>query len=275
MLEAECRNAGVTILTGIPVTEIRKESVFQVKTGDREFHAPALVIATGGLSIPKIGATAFGYEVARQFGLNIQPCRPALVPLTFDPEDRKRYCDLAGVSADVIASCDSRQFRDKMLVTHRGLSGPAILQISSYWERSMPLIIDLAPGRQWTAPLLKPRGRRDLMSARTLLRTVMPARFADRWLDLHPPKDWTNASITELEKISHCWQFVPSGTEGYEKAEVTAGGVDTNELSAKTMESRKVPGLYFVGEVVDVTGHLGGFNFQWAWASGYCAGLAI
>ncbi len=275
MLESECRNAGVTILTSIPVTEIRKESVFQVKASDREFHAPALVIATGGLSIPKIGATAFGYEVARQFGLNIQQCRPALVPLTFDPDDRKRYCDLAGVSADVIASCDSRQFRDKMLVTHRGLSGPAILQISSYWERPTPVIIDLAPGRQWTAPLLKPNGRRDLMAARTLLRTVMPARFADRWLDLHPPKDWTNASITELEKISHRWQFVPSGTEGYEKAEVTAGGVDTNELSAKTMESRKVPGLYFVGEVVDVTGHLGGFNFQWAWASGYCAGLAI
>ena len=275
MLETECRNAGVTMLPSIRVTEIRKESVFMVKAGDREFHAPALVIATGGLSIPKIGATAFGYDVARQFGLNIQECRPALVPLTFDSEDRKRYCDLAGVSVDVIASCDSRQFRDKMLVTHRGLSGPAILQISSYWEGSTPLIIDLAPGQQWTAPLLKPKGRRDLVSAKTLLRTVMPARFADRWLDLHPPKDWTNASLAELEKISHRWQIIPGGTEGYQKAEVTAGGVDTNELSAKTMESRKVSGLYFIGEVVDVTGHLGGFNFQWAWASGYCAGLAI
>ena len=275
MLEEECRTAGVTILAGVGVTEIRNESVFMMKAGDREFHAPALVIATGGLSIPKIGATAFGYEAARQFGIKIQECRPALVPLTFDPEDRKSYCDLAGVSADVIASCDSQQFRDKMLITHRGLSGPAILQISSYWQRSTPLTIDLAPGQRWTAPLLKPKGRRDLSAAKTALRTVVPARFADRWLDLHPAKDWTNASLAELEKISHRWQIIPSGTEGYEKAEVTAGGVDTNELSAKTMESRRVPGLYFIGEVVDVTGHLGGFNFQWAWASGYCAGQAI
>ena len=275
MLEEECRTAGVTILAGVGVTEIRNESVFMMKAGDREFHAPALVIATGGLSIPKIGATAFGYEAARQFGIKIQECRPALVPLTFDPEDRKSYCDLAGVSADVIASCDSQQFRDRMLITHRGLSGPAILQISSYWQRSTPLTIDLAPGQRWTAPLLKPKGRRDLSAAKTALRTLVPARFADRWLDLHPPKDWTNASLAELEKISHRWQIIPSGTEGYEKAEVTAGGVDTNELSAKTMESRRVPGLYFIGEVVDVTGHLGGFNFHWAWASGYCAGQAI
>ena len=275
MLEEECRTAGLTILAGVRVTEIRNESVFMMKAGDREFHAPALVIATGGLSIPKIGATAFGYEAARQFGIKIQECRPALVPLTFDPEDRKSYCDLAGVSADVIASCDSQQFRDKMLITHRGLSGPAILQISSYWQRSTPLTIDLAPGQRWTAPLLKPKGRRDLSAAKTALRTLVPARFADRWLDLHPAKDWTNASLAELEKISHRWQIIPSGTEGYEKAEVTAGGVDTNELSAKTMESRRVPGLYFIGEVVDVTGHLGGFNFQWAWASGYCAGQAI
>jgi predicted Rossmann fold flavoprotein len=275
MLEEECRTAGVTVLAGIRVTEIRKESVFMMKAGDREFHAPALVIATGGLSIPKIGATAFGYDVARQFGIKIQECRPALVPLTFDAEDRQRYCDLAGVSADVIAACDSQQFRDKMLITHRGLSGPAILQISSYWRRSTPLTVDLAPGQRWTAPLLKPEVRRDLMAAKTALRTVLPARFADRWLDLHPPKDWTNASLAELEKISHRWQIIPSGTEGYEKAEVTSGGVDTNELSAKTMESRQVSGLYFIGEVVDVTGHLGGFNFQWAWASGYCAGQAI
>jgi predicted Rossmann fold flavoprotein len=275
MLEEECRTAGVTVLAGIRVTEIREERVFMMKAGDREFHAPALVIATGGLSVPKIGATAFGYDVARQFGIKIQECRPALVPLTFDAEDRQRYCDLAGVSADVIAACDSQQFRDKMLITHRGLSGPAILQISSYWQRSTPLTVDLAPGQRWTAPLLKPKGRRDLMAAKTALRTVLPVRFADRFLDLHPPKDWTNASLAELEKISHRWQIIPSGTEGYEKAEVTSGGVDTNELSAKTMESRQVSGLYFIGEVVDVTGHLGGFNFQWAWASGYCAGQAI
>ena len=275
MLEEECRRAGVTILVGVAVSEIRKESVFIVKAGEREFRAPALAIATGGLSIPKIGATAFGYEVARQFGINIQECRPALVPLTFNTEDRKGYSDLAGVSAEVIASCDSQQFRDKMLITHRGLSGPAILQISSYWQKSAPLAIDLAPGQEWTAPLLKPKARRDLAAAKNALRAVLPARFADRWLELHPMKDWTNSSLAELEGNAHRWQVIPSGTEGYEKAEVTAGGVDTDELSAKTMESRKVPGLYFIGEAVDVTGHLGGFNFQWAWASGYCAGQAI
>ena len=277
MLEEECRTASVTILLSVAVTEIRQESarVFIVKAGEREFRAPALAVAAGGLSIPKIGATAFGYEVARQFGINIQECRPGLVPLTFDPEDRKRYSDLAGVSADVIASCDSQQFRDKMLITHRGLSGPAILQISSYWHKSAPLTIDLAPGLEWTALLLKPKARRDLTAAKNALRSVLPARFADRWLELHPPKDWTNSSLAELERRAHRWQIIPSGTEGYEKAEVTAGGVDTDELSAKTMESRKVPGLYFIGEVVDVTGHLGGFNFQWAWASGYCAGQVI
>lgn len=275
MLEEECRKAGVSILVSVAVNEIRKDSVFIAKAGKREFQAPALVIATGGLSIPKIGATAFGYDVARQFGITIQECRPALVPLNFDLEDRERYCDLAGVSAEVIASCDSQQFRDKMLFTHRGLSGPAVLQISSYWQRSTPLTIDLAPDQQWTAPLLKPRARRDLPAAKAALRGILPARFADRWLELHPPKDWTNASLAELEWQSHRWQITPSGTEGYEKAEVTAGGVDTNELSAKSMETRRVPGLYFIGEVVDVTGHLGGFNFQWAWASGYCAGQAI
>jgi len=275
MLEEECRRAGVTMLVGVAVSEIRKESVFIVKAGEREFRAPALAIATGGLSIPKIGATAFGYEVARQFGINIQECRPALVPLTFNAEDRKGYSDLAGVSAEVIASCDSQQFRDKMLITHRGLSGPAILQISSYWQKSSPLAIDLAPGQEWTAPLLEPKARRDLAAAKNALRAVLPARFADRWLELHPLKDWTNSSLAELEGNAHRWQIIPSGTEGYEKAEVTAGGVDTDELSAKTMQSRKVPGLYFIGEAVDVTGHLGGFNFQWAWASGYCAGQAI
>jgi len=275
MLKEECRRAGVTILVGVAVSEIRKESVFIVRAGAREFRAPALAIATGGLSIPKIGATAFGYEVARQFGINIQECRPALVPLTFNPEDRKGYSDLAGVSAEVIASCDSQQFRDKMLITHRGLSGPAILQISSYWQKSAPLAIDLAPGQEWTAPLLKTKARRDLAAAKNALRAVLPARFADRWLELHPLKDWTNSSLAELEGNAHRWSIIPSGTEGYEKAEVTAGGVDTDELSAKTMQSRKVPGLYFIGEAVDVTGHLGGFNFQWAWASGYCAGQAI
>jgi len=275
LLEEECRQAGVKIFLNAVVREVRRDHRFVVATGDAEFHAPALVVATGGLSIPKIGATAFGYELARQCGIKIQECRPALVPLTLNSEDRENYCGLSGVSAEVVASCNGQQFRDKMLITHRGLSGPAILQISSYWLKSAPLTLDLAPGREWTAPLLQSKTQRELTAAKTALRSALPQRLADRWLDLHPPKDWTNHSLAELERQAHRWQIIPSGTEGYEKAEVTAGGVDTDELSAKTMESRRVPGLYFIGEVVDVTGHLGGFNFQWAWASGFCAGQAL
>lgn len=275
LLEEECRQAGVRIFVNIAVREVRRGDAFIVVAGETEFLAPVLVVATGGLSIPKIGATAFGYELARQFGLKIQGCRPALVPLTFNAEDHSKYCDLTGVSAEVVASCDSHEFRDKMLITHRGLSGPAMLQISSYWQKAAPVTLDLAPGREWAAPLLLPKARRDLTAAKVALRTALPQRLADRWIDLHPPKDWTNHSLAELERLSHGWQVTPSGTEGYEKAEVTAGGVDTDELSAKTMESRKVAGLFLIGEVVDVTGHLGGFNFQWAWASGFCAGQAL
>jgi predicted Rossmann fold flavoprotein len=275
LLEEECRRSGVQILMNCAVCEVRRNGGFTVVAGDTEFHASALVVATGGLSIPKIGATAFGYDLARQFGVRIQEPRPALVPLTFNSEDRTNYCDLSGVSAEVVVSCDSHEFRDKMLITHRGVSGPAILQISSYWQKSEPITIDLAPGEKWTAPLLQPRARRELTAAKAALRIMLPQRLADRWLDLHPPKDWTNHSLGELERQVHRWQIIPNGTEGYEKAEVTAGGVDTGELSPKTMESRRVPGLFFIGEVVDVTGHLGGFNFQWAWASGFCAGQAI
>jgi hypothetical protein len=205
----------------------------------------------------------------------VRECRPGLAPLVLNAEDRRRYCDLAGISADVIASADSQRFREKMLITHRGLSGPAILQISSYWKPDSAIAIDLAPERDVTAPLLAANARRDLPSAKAALRLALPQRFADRWLDENPPSRWNNPGLEELERRIHRWEVVPEGTEGYDKAEVTAGGVDTDELSAKTMESRKVPGLYFIGEVVDVTGHLGGFNFQWAWASGFCAGQSV
>jgi len=275
MLEQECRGAGVQIFVTAVVCDVHRADGFAVRTQEMEFQAPALVVATGGLSIPKIGATPFGYELARQFGLKIQECRPALVPLTLNPQDREPYCDLSGVSAEVVAACESQKFREKMLITHRGLSGPAILQISSYWQSSMPITIDLAPGQEVTALLRSSPAGRDLTQARAAFRRVLASRLADRWLDLHAPKDWTNHSLAELESHLHHWRITPSGTEGYEKAEVTAGGVDTDELSAKTMESRKVPGLFFIGEVVDVTGHLGGFNFQWAWASGFCAGQAL
>lgn len=274
MLEEECRRAHVQVLTGVHVQQVTRADEFIIATTRDEFRAPVLVIATGGLSIPKIGATSFGYDIARQFGLRIEPTRPALVPLTFTPEDRRRYSDLAGVSAEVIASSDHQTFREKMLFTHRGLSGPAILQISSYWQPSQPISLDLAPGCALTSAILT-SSRRDLQSAKQALRTVLPQRFADRWIDHNAPAGFTNAALEQWERSIHKWTITPAGTEGYEKAEVTAGGVDTDELSSKTMESKKVPGLYFIGEVVDVTGHLGGFNFQWAWASGYCAGQAI
>jgi predicted Rossmann fold flavoprotein len=275
MLEEECRRAGVQILTNVKVEQVRRESEFILSTAGEEFQASSLVVATGGLSIPKMGATSFGYDLARQFGLKLVETRPALVPFTLNKEDNGHFCDLAGVSAEVIASFGGEQFREKMLITHRGLSGPAILQISSYWKPGQPIALDLAPERELTAALREPQARRDLAAATAAFRTALPYRLADRWLDLHPPAGWNNHALDELERRAHHWQIIPEGTEGYAKAEVTAGGVDTNELSAKTMESKKVPGLYFIGEVVDVTGHLGGFNFQWAWASGYCAGQAV
>jgi predicted Rossmann fold flavoprotein len=275
MLELECREAGVQLFTKIAIQKVTRTDEFVVTAGEKEFRAPALVVATGGLSIPKMGATGFGYDLARQFGVALRETRPGLVPLLFGAEDKRHFADLAGVSAEVIAACDGPSFREKMLVTHRGLSGPVILQISSYWKKSESILIDLAPEQDVTSELFSPGATRNIASLRASLRRVLPSRFGDRWLDVHAPKGWTNPSIQDVECGLHQWAVVPSGTEGYEKAEVTVGGVDTDELSAKTMESRKVRGLFFIGEVVDVTGQLGGFNFQWAWASGASAGRAL
>jgi predicted Rossmann fold flavoprotein len=275
MLETECRDANVEIFVRTSVLEVTKTTEFIIRTARTEFHSPVLVVATGGLSIPKMGATSFGYDLARQFGLNIRPPWPALVPLLLAPADRSHYCDLAGVSTEVVASCDGAQFKEKMLITHRGLSGPAILQISSYWQPPAPLLIDLAPGKEVTAAFNDARTPRNLKALNAALREFLPNRLADRWLELNAPSSFTKQALADLERRAHRWEIHPIGTEGYEKAEVTAGGVDTGELSAKTMESGKVPGLFFIGEVVDVTGHLGGFNFQWAWASGACAGRAV
>jgi predicted Rossmann fold flavoprotein len=246
-----------------------------VSTARGEFSAPALVVATGGLSVPKIGATCFGYDLARQFGLKIREPRPGLVSFVFNQAERSHYSDLAGVSAEVIAACNGQQFREKMLITHRGLSGPAILQISSYWEKPRAIEINLAPDRNVTDVFCDPKVPRNASTLRSEFRKTLPVRFADRWLDMHAPTAWTNAALADFEKQIHAWRIHPAGTEGFEKAEVTVGGIDTDELSAKTMECRKVPGLYVIGEVVDVTGHLGGFNFQWAWASGAAAGRAL
>ncbi len=279
MLERECSDAGVKTVVGARVDSVVREERFRVDTSSGIFEAEAVVIATGGLSIPKMGATGFGYGVAEQFGLRIVECRPGLVPLVFSAEDREQWCDLAGVSTSVVAAAGSKQrrgsFREKMLVTHRGLSGPAILQVSSYWQPGKAIAIDLAPDIEAMAPLLIRNARRDTGSAVQALRAILPARMADRWIALHEPQDWTNPSLQAMEQQVHAWRIVPAGTEGYAKAEVTAGGVDTSELDARTMQSRKVPGLYFIGEVVDVTGWLGGYNFQWAWASGFSAGQVV
>jgi predicted Rossmann fold flavoprotein len=274
MLEAECRDANAQIFLNAKIEEVQHTTEFVVRTGSAEFRAPILVVATGGLSIPKIGATAQGYDLARQFGLRIVKTRPALVPLILPKKEQTQYTDLAGVSTAVVVSADHQSFREQMLFTHRGLSGPAILQISSYWERGKPLRIDLAPDRDVTSAIRKAKTR-NLSAARAAFLGILPKRFAERWLDLHAPPTWTNEALDWLERDLHEWILVPADTEGYEKAEVTAGGVDTDELSSKTMESRKVPGLFFIGEVVDVTGHLGGFNFQWAWASAVAAGRAL
>jgi hypothetical protein len=344
MLEAECVKAGVRVKCGVEVREVRRESAacaeestrecesetrgsstprlrrsgrndtyILVAAGGDEYLSEKLVVATGGLSIPKMGATAFGYELARQFGLRVIEPRPALVALLLAADGAHRWCDLSGVSTEVVVSCAGRSFREKLLITHHGFSGPAILQISSYWQPGERVKIDWTPGVRVFGEMMDGVGiphlpkegrygapsrtkgcsttdagasfahndtpkiklRRDEKSALAALRAVLPARLAERWLELYPMRRWTNAALEEAERALHEFEFVPAGTEGFAKAEVTAGGVDTNELSSKTMEAKRVPGLYFVGEVVDVTGWLGGYNFQWAWASGWCAGEAV
>jgi len=275
MLEQECAAVGVKLFVSATIHSIRHSVEYVIETSLGGFHSPVLVVATGGPSIPKMGATGFGYEVAEQFGVRLVSPRPALVPLTFNAEDRAQFCDLAGVSAEAVVATGAARFREKLLITHRGLSGPAVLQASSYWKPSETITIDLAPDREWTASLRSGVARRDAASARASLGEILPQRLAARWMELYPPQGWSNAALMAADALLHQWTLTPEGTEGYEKAEVTAGGVDTDELSARTMECRRVPGLYFIGEVVDVTGHLGGFNFQWAWSSGAAAGRAI
>jgi hypothetical protein len=275
MLETECRTAGARILLDQHITELRHSEAFTVQTTTARYRAQALIVATGGLSIPKMGATDLAYRIAAQFDLAMEPCRPALVPLTWQPQDGAHYADLTGLSTEVIATHDKTRFREKLLFTHRGLSGPAILQISSYRKAGTPISIDLAPEQDCTAPLRAHPGGRDAAAFRTTLRAVLPQRLAERWAALHAPTGWSNRALLAAEEQLHRWEVTPAGTEGYAKAEVTAGGISTAELSAQTMESRRVPGLYFIGEAVDVTGHLGGYNFQWAWASGAAAGRAV
>jgi predicted Rossmann fold flavoprotein len=247
---------------------------FRIHSAKGEFESESLVIATGGLSIPKLGATGFGYDVARQFGLKIVEPRPALVPLLLAGMEAN-WTALAGVSTLVRAGTvgTKTRFVEKLLVTHRGLSGPAILQISSYWKSGEPILIDFAPEKSILKPVVE--GRRDSATLLKALREHLPQRLAEHMAQIAEPARWTNQALEECERKLHQWPLNPTGTEGYLKAEVTAGGVDTGGLQARTMEARSVPGLFFIGEVVDVTGHLGGFNFQWAWASAVAAGNAV
>ncbi len=290
MLVRECAEAGVEMALGTRVASVARgeDGGFAVETSTGMLRAKSMVVATGGLSIPKIGATGFGYDLARQFGLRVVDPRPALVPLTFGEKDAAGWCDLAGVSAEVVVRAEGEApktarrgagapaFREKMLMTHRGLSGPAVLQVSSYWRPGGGVEMDLAPERVVFAGLREGGARRDRVAAAGAVRAVLPARLAERWMERFVPaeagRELSNAALDAMEAALHGWRVTPSGTEGYAKAEVTAGGVATEALDPRTLEARAVPGLYFVGEVVDVTGWLGGYNFQWAWASGFCAG---
>jgi len=322
LLEKECAAAKVETRCGVTVGRVRThpaaqkarvedgapdpvdgapDSVadsarFSVETSVGSFACSSVVVATGGLSIPKMGATGFGYEVAREFGHAVIEPRAGLVPLMFSVGDRERWCDLAGLSTEVVGSAVASaregqkriprsvkedrskvKFREKLLITHRGLSGPAVLQVSSYWSVGGEVTFDLAPGREVFRPLLEQTAGRDWNSAYAALRMVLPTRMAERWVRVRANTgagDWTNAGIAKLEAELHAWTLRPDGSEGFAKAEVTVGGVDTNELDARTMESKRVAGMYFIGEVVDVTGWLGGYNFQWAWASAVAAGAA-
>jgi predicted Rossmann fold flavoprotein len=279
LLKAECKAGGVTIKTGCAVTRIEKKDAFIVQTDSATYTAPALVVATGGLSYPGAGATGFGYEIAAQFGLAVIPCTPALVPLSYQSADVKRYGSLSGISIIAAVATGSTTFTDSILFTHKGLSGPAILQLSSYWTPGEPITLDLLPHLRLNEAILKWKSERPKTELKTLLREHLPERLAQCFLDLHgqnrPVRQLAERDAAALVRMFHHWQLQPGGTEGYGKAEVTRGGIDTRELSSKTFESRKVPGLYFIGEVLDVTGWLGGFNFQWAWASGHCAGLFV
>jgi predicted Rossmann fold flavoprotein len=278
MLREECRNAQLRL--GVRISAIAKnEGGFVVTTDQGEFRCRSLVVATGGPSIPKMGASGFGYRIAEQFGLRIVPPRAALVPLTFEAAMLVRFKDLSGISVDASVSCGKTRFDEALLFTHRGLSGPAILQISSYWRAGEEIVIDMAPVADVLALLKQLRRDHPRQELATALAGFLPKRLAQMVADgIGGPArlaDFPDKLLSNVAAAVKAWRVRPNGTEGYRTAEVTLGGVDTTELSSKTFEAKTVPGLYFIGEVVDVTGHLGGFNFQWAWSSGHAAGRHV
>ena len=280
MLLDECAKVNATILLETHITHLHKpDNQFEVQTSAGTYRSESLVVACGGLSIPKMGATGLGYDIARQFGLKVVPTAAALVPFTLSPEQLEHLAGLSGVAVDAIAQTAKQQFREGMLFTHRGLSGPSILQISSYWDEGQPITVNLLPDADLTALLREAKVTHPKQEIATVLAQHLPKRLVQALMEMHWPHDAPHRladipdkRLSALAQAINAWSIVPNGTEGYRTAEVTLGGVDTDELSSKTMESKKVPGLYFIGEVVDVTGHLGGFNFQWAWSSGFAAG---
>ncbi|NJD55459.1 MAG: NAD(P)/FAD-dependent oxidoreductase [Nitrospirae bacterium] len=276
-LETECRNAGVDIRVNCPVTHIAKNGDFIITTRQGMHSARSLVVATGGLSWPKIGASDMGMKIAAQFGIRVVPPKPGLVPLIVSRKERSFFRDLSGISFSATVSCGPASFRGSVLFTHRGLSGPAILQASSYWSPGDALSLDLLPDIDAHELLLQNRQTRKELQ--NFLSQYLPSRFIRAWCEKYltsrPLCRFTEKELEETARRLCSWQVLPAGTEGYDVAEVTVGGIDTNEVSSKTMESKKIPGLYFTGEVLDVTGHLGGYNLHWAWASGHAAGQHV
>lgn len=274
MLKNECNQADVEIRLKCRITAVSKEETFIITTDRGTFLSESLVTATGGLSYQNLGATGFGHALARQSGLKVTELKPGLVPFSFSARDQKLFRDLVGISLDVVVSSTDSKFRGNVLFTHRGMSGPAALQSSSYWKKGSSLLVDLFPDKDINAVFLEERGSR--MELKTLLGRYVPKRFAETWCDLYAPskpvKQYSDKDLRSIAEHLHAWEIRPEGLEGYDNAEVTVGGVDTKGISSKTMEAKSVPGLYFIGEVLDVTGHLGGYNLQWAWASAHAAG---
>jgi len=279
LLIEECQSLGVELKTGLSTHQVERHDGFRVLTTDQTYHSQKLVVATGGLSFPKLGVSDLGYKIAELFGLNIIQPSPALVPLLWNKKDLKIYGSLSGISLPVEISFGKTSFKEAMLFTHHGLSGPAVLQISSYWKENGPLKIDLLPNQDAFVFLENQKQNRPKAELKTILATALPQRLAELISrhEFNNPlmQHLTKHQLQTLAKRLKNWEIIPATTAGFDQAEVTRGGIDTAELSSKTMETKKVPGLYFIGEVVDVTGWLGGYNFQWAWASGYAAGLAV
>jgi predicted Rossmann fold flavoprotein len=279
MLLSEIKKAGASIKTECTILSISRTEDYIIKTTSEDFRSQSLVIATGGLSIPKIGATSFGYEAARQFGISIITCRPSLAGIVFNNKDMKDFNDLAGVSIDAEVKCGGKSFRENILFTHKGLSGPAIIQISNYLKEKEAIYIDLLPGINFSSLVTEWKNESPKAELKNLISRHLPKKLALRLSDLYslerPVIQFSDKELKVLQNRFQNWEVFSAGTEGYDKAEVTLGGINTNELSSKTFEAKKEKGLYFIGEVIDVTGWLGGYNFQWAWSSGFCAGQYV